>query len=110
MEKRRSERKHVNLLKAELCSDGTSYPGVIEDISEHGLHMITASMKCITSFIPESTFDLNLQPPSGKETNLFCEVRWVHINKTPVHALTYRMGMEIINQSPEYEELLNTLE
>ncbi len=109
MEKRRSKRKPVNLLEAELVTGSKNFPCVIENISESGLYMITASKKNVTSFIPEEIFNLKFQTTSGKETSLHCEVRWVHINKTPIHGLTYRMGMEIIKRAPVYKEFLDNL-
>jgi hypothetical protein len=108
MEKRRSKRKLVSL-DAELISDGINYPGFIESISEDGLHVIAASKKNVTSFIPETIINLKFQSPLGKKINIFCEVRWVHINKTPIHGLTYRMGVKILKQPPRYKEFLNTL-
>jgi len=108
MEKRNYYRKPVSL-KAELISDGINYPGFIESISEYGFHIITASNKSVTSFIPEATIKLKLQSSLGRKINLHCEVRWVHINKTPIHGLTYRMGMEILKQPASYKKFVKTL-
>jgi len=104
MEKRRSSRRPVNLLKAELVSSGKIYPGVIEDMCEHGMKVITASKEGIGSFVPEKIFELKFQSGTNGETCLNCEVRWVHINKTPIHGLTYRMGMEVVPPFAESEK------
>ena len=109
MEKRSAKRKPVSL-EARLICDGLDYPAFIENISEYGLHMVTASKKRIMSFIPEMQLNLKFQSPSGNKTDLYCEIRWVHINKTPIHGLTYRMGTEILEQPPEYMDFFNTLE
>jgi len=108
MEKRRSARKSVSL-DARLTVNETNSTGFIENICEHGLHLITASWKSKSCFIPERIIELKVQNASGSEACLNCEVRWVHINKTPIHGLTYRMGMEILNQPPGYNEFLNAL-
>jgi hypothetical protein len=108
MEKRRSKRKYVSL-DAKLITNGVSSPGFIENICEHGLHLITASGKISSSYIPETILELTVQDPSGCNSNLNCEVRWVHINKTPIHGLTYRMGVEILNHPPQYNEFLTGL-
>ncbi|MEW6602612.1 MAG: PilZ domain-containing protein [Nitrospirota bacterium] len=108
MEKRRSERRHVSL-NASIAADGADGTGYIENICEHGLHLITASGKKSASFIPETILKLNVRNKSGKNADLHCEVRWVHINKTPVHGLTYRMGIEILKAPPEYNLFLDTL-
>ncbi len=96
-------------LDAKLISNGVRSSGFIENISEHGLHLITASGKTRSSFIPETVLELTVQNPSGSKANLNCEVRWVHINKTPIHGLTYRMGMEILKQPSQYNEFLTAL-
>jgi hypothetical protein len=108
MEKRRSERIPVSL-DARLMRNGANGTGFIENICEHGLHLITASWKSESFYIPETILELRVQNPSGSKAHLHCEVRWVHINKTPIHGLTYRMGMEILNKPPEYNEFLNAL-
>jgi hypothetical protein len=109
MEKRRSERRHVKL-DARIAANGADSSGFIENICEHGVHIITASGKKVASFVPETIIKLNLQNHSGSKACLDCEVRWVHINKTPIHGLTYRMGMEILKAPPEYNEFLNALQ
>lgn len=106
MEKRRSERKCVSL-DARIAKNGADSAGFIENMSEHGLHLITAAGKRKASFVPETILELKLQNQSGCKASLHCEVRWVHINKTPIHGLTYRMGMEILTAPPEYNVFLN---
>ncbi len=94
MEKRRSKREPVNL-KAEIVFDGVNYPGFVENVCHEGLHIVASSEQCVTSFIPERIINLKFRSQSKDKIDLHCEVRWVHINKTPVHGLTYRIGMEI---------------
>jgi hypothetical protein len=108
MEKRRSDRKSVSL-HVKLITNGKSSSGFIENICEHGLHLITASGDIRSSFIPETVIELTVQNTSGNKACLNCEVRWVHINKTPIHGLTYRMGMEILKQPPQYNVFLTAL-
>lgn len=108
MEKRRSKRKNVGL-DARVVTNGVSSPGFVENICEHGLHLITASGKISSSFIPETVLELTVRNSSGSKANLNCEVRWVHINKTPIHGLTYRMGVEILKQPSKYNEFLSSL-
>jgi hypothetical protein len=108
-EKRDSERKNSACIDAEFVSTGIRYQGVIENICDKGVHAIAASEACVDSFIPEKFVEINFTLPSGDKISLHCEVRWVHINKTPIHGLTYRMGMEVVKNSPEYAKFLNTL-
>jgi hypothetical protein len=95
MEKRRSKRKTVNLETA-ITFNGVNYAGFVENMCDHGLHIIASSGKRVTSFIPENKINLKFSSSSSEKINLHCEVRWVHINKTPIHGLMYRMGLEIV--------------
>ncbi len=110
MEKRRSKRKPVDLLKVEVITDDVNYSGVIENITEYGMHLITASKKSEAALVPEKILEIQFSPPVKTKANLFCEIRWVHINKTPIHGLTYRMGMEVVKYPTDFNELLTTLE
>jgi hypothetical protein len=109
MEKRHSKRI-INMFEADLISRNENCVGLIENISEYGLFFIASPTKEVTTFIPETIFKLNFQPPKEKKINLQCEVRWVHINKIPIHGLRYRIGLEIIDPPSEYKEFYNTLE
>ncbi len=108
MEKRRSKRKQVSLNGNFIC-ENAAYDFFIENLSENGLHLISASKNGVISFIPETTFELNLNSALDGKKNLFCEIRWVHINKTPIHGYTYRLGSEILQQPSEYLDFLNNL-
>ena len=50
------------MFEAELISRNKNCAGLVENISEHGLFMITSSMKRAATFIPEKIFKLNFQP------------------------------------------------
>ncbi len=95
MEKGRSKRKTVNMETA-LTFDGVNYSGFVENMCDHGLHIIASSRKRVASFIPENKINLKFSPSLSEIINLHCEVRWLHINKTPIHGLVYRMGIEIV--------------
>lgn len=109
MEKRRSKRLVANF-DAEFICKGKKYPVYIENMSESGLHIITASKKSISALLPETTVELNLKSNKGKKAALQCEIKWVHINKTPIHGLTYRLGSEIVSRHPQYFEFYNKLQ
>ena len=108
MEKRSSKRIVANF-DAEFICKGKNYPVYVENMSESGLHIITASQKHISSLIPETTGELKLKSRTGKKANLKCEIKWVHINKTPIHGLTYRLGSEIVSRHPQYLEFYKGL-
>ncbi len=110
MEKRRSKRKPVDLLKVDVIADGIKSTGVIENITKYGMHLITASKNSEATLVPETILELQFKSSEVTIKNLFCEIRWVHINKTPIHGLTYRMGMEVVKYPADFNEILTTLE
>jgi len=99
MEKRTSKR-HLIGFKAELLYGGKSYAGVVENISEKGLYVISCSLNKTIDFTSGSELNIKYQLFSGRVVDLRCEVKWSY--KTSSHGLTYSMGMEILKQSPEY--------
>lgn len=107
LEKRRNKRKPADLFEVKLASENVNYAGIIENVSKNGMHVIASSKHSVASFIPETIVKLAIKPADGGEADLHCEVRWVHINKTPIHGLTYRMGMELLQQPPECKELFS---
>ena len=98
IEKRGSARRSANLKEARIIQDGRQFKGVVEDECDNGLKVISASSRDIPTFIPESRCELKLLNGDRTEKSYHCEVRWVHINKTPTLGYTYRMGMEIIGR------------
>lgn len=105
-EKRRSLRRAAGSWNTAFVCNGTCYSGIIENMSDHGMHVIAASKESVSSFVPEAVLELKCSAPGEEPIMLYGEVRWVHINKTPILGLTYRMGMEILQQSPEYGQYL----
>jgi hypothetical protein len=106
MEKRRSERKIVTL-KAEIVSGDKSYAGVVENISEEGIYVITTPSKNPMDFTHGTMVELKFQLHSGEGMNLHCKVIWAY--KTPPHGLTNSIGVEIIEPPAQYKEFLKTL-
>ena len=104
MEKRHSKRRVVSL-EASLTTKESRYPAYIENICENGIHCIVPSVKHVLYFVPENICELKCWHNDEYETWLQCEIRWVHINKTPILGYTYRMGMEVLNRQFEYQEL-----
>ncbi len=106
MERRICERIIVSL-NVELISGGTSYAGVVENISEYGLYMITNPSKTQTDFASGTKLEVTFQLSSGETLKLPCIVKWSY--KTPPHGLTNSMGLEILERPIEYTKFLNAL-
>jgi len=99
LEKRSSVRRASDLKDVTIILDGKQFKGVVEDECANGLKVISASEKSVSAFVPESRCQLTFLDSDQSRHSFQCEVRWVHINKTPTHGYTYRMGMEIIGRS-----------
>jgi len=106
MEKR-SARRHGVGFKAELLYGGKSYAGLVENISENGLYAIAYPLDTAIDFHSGTELEMKFQLTSGEIVNLPCEVKWSY--KTPLHGLTFSIGTEIIEPSPEYKEYLKSL-
>ena len=105
-DKRIHERIIVRL-KAVLTFAGTSYAGLIENISEHVFYMISLPIKHQIDFMAGSIHEMKLRTLPGKSVILHCKVQWAY--KTPPYGLTNSVGMEILNPYPAYREFLKTL-
>jgi hypothetical protein len=107
MEKRRSQRLKVNL-KAERISGDETHGIFIENISENGIHIITAHMKENTKYFPGREVDLKLFLSSGGVLRLRCKVKW-SCPEVPPENLTDSIGLEIIDPPLKYIEFIKTL-
>jgi hypothetical protein len=109
MEKRDHSRKGINLLSASIHCDGNIYYGVVENMSERGILAIASSREESAPFLPEGIVKVDIYHSSHECKGLVCEIRWVHINKTPIHGLTYRMGLEVMEESSGFRNLLSII-
>ncbi|MEW6417789.1 MAG: PilZ domain-containing protein [Nitrospirota bacterium] len=107
MEKRRYKRIKVNL-KAERISGDEKYGVFIENISEHGICMITTHLKTHSKYTPGTDIDLRFRLSSGQTLNLCCKVIWAH-SKIPPDGLTDSIGLKIIDPPLQYIEFVRTL-
>ena len=107
MERRRSKRIKVDL-KAERISGSERYTVFIENISEHGIQMITAPSGSHKKYTPGAEVDLKFRLSSGEAIDLHCKVRWSYF-KMPPERLTDSIGLEIIDPPAKYIEFVRTL-
>jgi hypothetical protein len=107
MEKRRSQRIKVNL-KAERISGDEKHGIFIENISENGIHIITAHVKSHRKYFPGRDVDLKLFLPSGGVLKLRCKVKW-SCPEVPPNDLTDSIGLEIIDPPLRYIEFIKTV-
>lgn len=105
-EKRDCQRNIVNL-KAVFVYKGTSYIGLIENISECGLYMVSLPSKSAISFDQGAIHGLKLRNQCGELMKVQCMVQWFY--KTPPYGLTVSVGMEILDRPPQFLEFLLTL-
>ena len=105
-EKRIGDRIIVRL-KAVMISEGMSYVGMIENISEYGLYMIAIPTKQTIDFTPGILHEMTLRASSGETISVHCKLQWSY--ETPPYGLTKSIGMEILDPSPEFRLFLATL-
>ncbi|RJQ20039.1 MAG: PilZ domain-containing protein [Nitrospiraceae bacterium] len=107
MGERQHKRVIVNLQAELICGD-TRFSGLIENLSEDGVYLITTSAKSPIDLAPNTALELRFQLPSGEKQSLHCVVKWSY--KTPSHGLTSSIGMKIINPPETYKHSLRTLQ
>ncbi|MHA2220179.1 MAG: PilZ domain-containing protein [Candidatus Hodarchaeales archaeon] len=105
MEKRRSNRKVVNI-QAQLTSSDRTHNVFIQNFSKEGLYLVTTPLNQEADFNSEEIHELKFNLPSGEVINLNCKLIWSY--KTPPHGITISIGMEVINPPPEYEAFIKS--
>ncbi len=114
MERRRSERKIVNL-ETMLISGNKSYSGVIGNISEYGAYVKTNLTNTALDFLPKTTVELKIRILSEETLNLSCEIIWLYTKQIPTRrleagsVLENDIGMEIKNPPPSYKKFFENL-
>lgn len=82
---------------------------MILNLSEYGLHFITATVKHVKDFTKETIVEIFLRIPSAKPLNLVCRVIWFS-EKATNHGDSFSLGLEIIEPSQEYTVVAKSLE
>lgn len=103
----RQHKRIIVSLEAELVFGDVHIAGNIENLSEEGIYLITASSKSFPDYTPDTLFELRFRRPSGDIQHLNCRIKWLY--KTPPHGLTNSIGMEIVGPAASYKEFLKTL-
>lgn len=100
MERRRSKRTAVNL-KAERISGSRRCDVFIEDISESGIHLITAPSAVFKRYIPGDEIDVRLRLPDGERIMLRCKITW-SFHLLPPEREVDSIGLEIVDPPLKY--------
>ncbi|HTZ18378.1 MAG TPA: PilZ domain-containing protein [Dissulfurispiraceae bacterium] len=107
MERRRSKRIAVNL-NAERISGDKKHSIFIEDISESGIHIITAPSPTSRKYAPGVDIEVRFRISEGKRITLHCKTRWAYCRMLPEKNVD-SIGLEIIRPPAEYLEFIRTL-
>jgi hypothetical protein len=110
---RREWQRYAVKLNSVIMSNGKSYLGSVENVSQMGLacRMDTAK-QTLHEFAPESVIRLVLLTPSHESLDLVCQVRWISMSLSVNPKFNYStldMGMKIINPPITYRRYLKTL-
>lgn len=107
MERRRSVRTAVNL-KAERISGRKRAAVFIEDISETGIHLLTAPSAVIGKYAPGSEIAVRLRIPHGEIITLKCRIVW-SFHRLPPEREVDSIGLEIVDPPLQYIEFVRAL-
>lgn len=94
MEKRRVKRIFPGF-KAEIIHNGKRYSGVIDDLCEYGLCVITSVITSAADFQPNTKIEIKFKPHPKEILTLICTIKW--LNKLHPADFKYRIGVEIID-------------
>jgi hypothetical protein len=107
MERRKTRRLSISL-KAERISGDEKKSVFIEDISEGGIHMITAPSPSHRKYVPGTEINLRLELATGRKILLHCITRWAY-HLLPPEKDVDSIGLEIINPPREYLDFISQL-
>ncbi len=107
MERRRSNRISINL-KAQRISGGDKHTVFIEDISESGIHIVTAPSVAYKKYTPGMDIDVRFQISAKEKITLHCKTRWAYHKMLPEKEID-SIGLEIIYPPAEYIEFIKAL-
>lgn len=96
-------------LRAEHVSESSSRPVFIENVSEHGVHMVTLHKSTDGLFFPGKHIELKLRLSSGETVPLRCQVRWMSA-EIPPDGVTDSVGLEIVDPPAEYVSFVRYLQ
>jgi hypothetical protein len=94
-------------LKAELILNGHRYNVTIENFSENGIKVISEPNNTAVGILSDEIVDLEFEIPSGEVLSLHCKVKWS--SKRSSDSIIEDIGLEITENSPEYEDLFKSL-
>lgn len=94
MEKRRAKRIFPGF-KAEIIYNGKNYAGVIDDLCEDGLCVISSRIDADITFRPDTIIEVIFKSHPKETLTLRCTIKW--LNKLHSEDFMYRIGMEILD-------------
>ena len=100
----RLSERYLKEFKAKLILNRDRYEATIENFSENGIKVIT---DIAVDFLPDEIIDLEFEIPSGEVLSLHCKVIW--LSKVSSESLIQDVGLEITENSPEYEDFFKSL-
>ena len=116
MERRHTNRKKVNL-KADIILEDSNHLGFVENVSEGGMHVISAPSRGEMDCTPGKILELKIHLPSNETLTLRCKIAWAY--KTPHESLSSKhsdpshestaMGIEIIDPPQKFKEFVESL-
>ena len=94
-------------LEAELIANRARYDVTIENFSENGMNVREEFTNRAVDYLPDETLDLEFKIPSREVLSLHCKVIWS--SKISSESLKQNIGLEITENSPEYEDFFKNL-
>lgn len=81
-------------MRAEFLLGGSMYGGMIENLSENGLALLTFPTDIPFQILLQNSLEMNLQPHAGEALRFHCRIKW--LSPAPPRGSRHRIGLEII--------------
>ena len=94
-------------LKGELILHGKIYDVTLENFAEKGIKVTTEPNNSAVDYLSDEIIYLEFEIPSGEVLSLHCKVKWSR--KRSSDSIIEDIGLEIIEQSPKFEDFYKDL-
>jgi hypothetical protein len=105
-DKRHNKRKAVSL-SANLLNNDIPYSGLIENLSEDGMHVRLTPSNTSKNLSLDSNLKVEFKVSAKQSFLLSCRKRWAF--NTPPHGVVKSVGLEITDPSIDFKTFVKTL-
>lgn len=110
VERRRNDRVEVDL-PVTITVRKKSYRGRVRNASLSGvcISLSTVLPKNIITFLPKASLTVRFTLSGGEKSELYCEVKWIHVHTITKRGLKCKVGLKIVSPPKEFKDFIRSL-